>query len=119
MHCLCCNRPVRKNTECVLAPRMPNKMVPVDGWEYSGNLHVVARNYEAVDPVTETFVMPYDKEDRPEIYKRRVRRLRSVHVWDGQSYLPVAKYFCCGPCAQKFARAAAEAGYRITRKSGG
>lgn len=114
MHCLNCGKPIRKWTETVNADCAPGSLVPVKGWTYTGNKQIVSQRYILIDPVEGDYVGGYVKFDDPVRWARRERRLCSVNVWDGESYLPSGQFFCSGPCVTEFAIAAVEAGFRRT-----
>lgn len=114
--CLNCGNPIKKSTERVNAEHeKPGSYIPKRDWAYNGNKEVVAKRYTWVDPVSGTHITEHTRFDAPDRWERRERRVSEVHVWDGESYGATAGFFCSGPCAQNFARAAAKAGYRRTR----
>jgi hypothetical protein len=92
MRCLCCDKPVKKDTKMWTAPREPSTYNPVPGWRYTGNLIVVKKHYVKVDGE---------------------RRLSAVYVWDGETYFPSYGYFCRDKCAAIYGRKAAERGIRL------
>lgn len=101
--CPCCGKALRPSTTPVYAPREPGTGIPVAGWTYTGNLIAVARRYAVVDPVAKNFVFGADD---PERIARSERRLYSVHVWDGNTYLRKHGHFCSDKCAGEYGRRA-------------
>lgn len=130
--CACCGKLIRLRTHDVKAPTLPNSHLPVAGWRYTGNHRVVARKYDdcLINPENEREwkdmrgrtledLVKYDSSFASRAYYdnwKRERRLSSVSVWDGESYLPVDGYFCSHLCSANFAEAAYRAGYRMKAK---
>lgn len=111
--CLNCNNPIPKASVLVHAPTLPQSLVPIANWDYTGNHTVIARRYALIDPVDNNFVIG---DDEPVRTARAERRLYAVSVWDF-TYVPVHEFFCTNICAALFGRAAAQTGWRREKMS--
>lgn len=106
-HCAYCGKPAHKALEKIWNPHVSQMKdrVQLNGtredWIYMGE-SIVVRS-DKTDPGT------WGSKDKP--------YLHSVTVWDGNTWVLNRDPFCTVTCAESFANAAFNAGYRMMRNT--